>query len=236
MSSLATKRCGQPPEGSTPTRWPPSRRSRQSGVNEVPHLEQADPDLHLCDEEMRVPADLHQPSSPPIGPTSPTAPLSNVPQSPDSTTTTELPQSPSKTEGTASRKQVHALVVAASQDDTERDCWRCEGTGWPLSLGPPPGLSSPRTRSSSQPPHTPPIDPGPILSSLQSPTTPPAPPSSLPASHGSPHTVGVSPGSSSRTSSGRLVVVLMVSQGSLIPSKQDVAHSDSDRVRRKGRF
>ena len=86
------------------------------------NMEPAMPGVHLCDNEMMVPADLHALPSPPTGPT---APPSNVPSSPHPATTTSTPQSPSMTEGTASRKHVHALMVAARQDDTERDCWQC---------------------------------------------------------------------------------------------------------------
>ena len=84
-------------------------------------MEPALPGVHLCDDEMMVPADLH---ALPSSPTGPTAPHSNVPSSPHPATTTSTPQSPSMTEGTASRKHVHALMVAAGQDDTERDCWQ----------------------------------------------------------------------------------------------------------------
>ena len=89
-------------------------------AEDVPHLEPASPDLHICDEEMRVPTNLHS------LPNGPTAPPTSVPRSPHPATTTRTPQSPSLTEVTATVKHVNALVMAARQDDTERDCWQCE--------------------------------------------------------------------------------------------------------------
>ena len=71
-------------------------------ASEISSLEPADPDLHLCDEEMRVPSDLH------------------------SNTITKPGLEAGLAESETHNRRVHALLTAASKDDRERSCWKCE--------------------------------------------------------------------------------------------------------------